>query len=89
VFDVCHSFIVNRIPTRYKLTGPEGLTPETLQEALFDAARLLMQEDRTALMRVCQWFRTHGLVDLPGCPPGGVDGPRGLKRPGPRPAAAR
>lgn len=61
--------IVNRIPTRYKLTGPEGLTPETLQEALFDAARLLMKEDRTALMRVCQWFRTHGLVDLPGCSP--------------------
>ncbi len=59
--------LVNRIPTRYKLAAPEDARPEVLQNALFDAARLLIKEDRDAADRACQWFRAHGLAELPGC----------------------
>lgn len=53
--------MVNRIPTRFKLTGPDGLTPEALQDALFEAARRLLREDAGALAAVCRWFADHGL----------------------------
>ena len=62
--------IVKRIQTRYALIGPDGRTPEELQAALFEAARLLLREDRPALARACGWFAAHGLGALTGCRPG-------------------
>lgn len=57
---------VNAIETRFKLTGPSGFSDKELQDLLFKAARLLVQEDRgSPLKRVCQWFVKHGFTDHP------------------------
>ena len=58
--------VVNQISTRYKLTGPAGCSSQALQEDLYEAARLLVREDRESLNAVCDWFDNQG-VGLSGC----------------------
>ena len=58
--------VINQISTRYKLTGLKDCSPEQLQQDLYEAARLLIREDRDSLHEVCSWFHTHGGT-LPSC----------------------
>ena len=57
---------VNRIQTRFLLAGPEGMTPQHLQDALYEAARVLVWEDRDSLSRACDWFQARR-IELAGC----------------------
>lgn len=58
---------VNRIQTRYRLAGPEGVTARELQDALFAAARVLIREDAESLGKACAWFAARR-IELSGCP---------------------
>jgi len=58
--------VVNQISTRYKLTSPAGCSSDALQQDLYEAARLLIREDRDSLAAVCDWFAAQG-AGLPGC----------------------
>jgi NTE family protein len=48
--------IVNNIPTRYTLLAPHGLGAAEAQEALFNAAEMLIREDKETLAAVCKDF---------------------------------
>lgn len=63
--------VVDSILTRYRLEAPGGQTPEELQRLLFEAAHILVREDKNALEKVCQWFQANGFSDLP-CLSGGA-----------------
>jgi len=60
--------VVNAIPTRYGLTGSKGYSAESLQDYLFEAARLLMREDRPVLEEVCKWFSGDHALPAFSCP---------------------
>ena len=68
--DVSHAksigAVVNQISTRFKLTSPIGCPSRALQQDLYEAARLLIREDRESLSAVCDWFAVQG-APLPGC----------------------
>ena len=51
----------NRIPTRYRLEGPRGMSAEEVQTLLFEAAAYLVREDDVTLARTCAWFRKRDL----------------------------
>lgn len=57
--------VVSNIATNYKLTGPDNCSEEFLQDALYDAAHLLIAEDRFALEAAHTWFTAHGLEVQP------------------------
>lgn len=46
--------IVNNVPTRYLLTGPHGLASTEVQEALFEAAKILVNEDGETVQMICK-----------------------------------
>jgi NTE family protein len=48
--------IVNNIPTRYTLLAPHGLGAAEAQEALFNAAEILIKEDKETLAAICKDF---------------------------------
>jgi NTE family protein len=48
--------IVNNIPTRYTLLAPHGLGAAEAQEALFNAAEMLIKEDKETLAAICKDF---------------------------------
>jgi NTE family protein len=50
------SAIVNNIPTRYTLLAPHGLGAAEAQEALFNAAEMLIKEDKETLAAICKDF---------------------------------
>jgi NTE family protein len=50
------SAIVNNIPTRYTLLAPHGLGAAEAQEALFNAAEMLIKEDKETLAVICKDF---------------------------------
>jgi NTE family protein len=50
------SAIVNNIPTRYTLLAPHGLGATEAQEALFNAAKMLIKEDKETLAELCKDF---------------------------------
>jgi hypothetical protein len=55
-------WVVDRIRTRYNLSGPAPYTDEQLQNYLFEAARLLVREDRESYEKACTWFRSNGFA---------------------------
>jgi predicted acylesterase/phospholipase RssA len=60
--------VVNEIDTAYRLQAshPErAFTAQELQDHLFEAARVLVREDRTHLRQACEWFADKGFTDLP------------------------
>ena len=62
--------VVNEIDTAYRLqaTGLEkSMGGQELQDYLFEAARILVREDKEHLKKTCQWFMGKGFTDLP-CP---------------------
>ena len=56
--------VVNEIATQYRLKAP-GYTAHALQDALDEAARLLVREDVENRRKACAWFHNHGFTDLP------------------------
>jgi NTE family protein len=50
------SAIVNNIPTRYTLLAPHGLGAAEAQEALFNAAEMLIKGDKETLAAICKDF---------------------------------
>ena len=50
------SAIVNNIPTRYTLLAPHGLGAAEAQEALFNAAEMLIKQDKETLAAICKDF---------------------------------
>ncbi|HET9296411.1 MAG TPA: patatin-like phospholipase family protein [Candidatus Binatia bacterium] len=50
------SAIVNNIPTRYTLLAPHGLGATEAQEALFNAAEMLIKGDKETLAAICKDF---------------------------------
>ena len=58
--------IVNNIPTRYTLLAPHGLRAQNAQDALFEAAEILIRKDTETLKKVCSDLREN-LKDIK-CP---------------------
>lgn len=54
--------IVSQTKTRYSLVGPKGCRPEFIQEALYDAARVLVLDDEKSRFELCRWFFDNGLL---------------------------
>jgi NTE family protein len=54
--------LINRIATRYRLTGLDDCDPSELQAALWDAARVLVREDKGPLGKLCAWLEDNGLA---------------------------
>ena len=50
------STIVNNIPRRYTLVGPHGLSTTETQNALFNAAEMLIKSDKETLAKLCNDF---------------------------------
>jgi len=48
--------IVDNVPTRYQLLGPHGMDSKEVQDALFEAARILVQEDTETRKEICGDF---------------------------------
>lgn len=59
---------VDQIPTAWRLSGPGGMSAEEVQGILRGAARLLVREDRGALVDACRWFRARGRAVSEKCP---------------------
>lgn len=59
--------IVTRINTDFDLKGPSGCDKEFLKQSLFDVAHILVHEDRTSLMQVCEWFKDAFPGQFEGC----------------------
>ena len=51
---------VNSVGTRFFLKSPLQCEEEELQNALYEAATLLLEENKTALTETCAWFKEHG-----------------------------
>lgn len=50
---------IPKIATHYKLTGPDNCSAEEIQGVLYDAAYILLNEDRYVLDKTFNWFRTN------------------------------
>jgi NTE family protein len=46
--------VVNNVPTRYQLIGPHGLDSTQVQDALFEAAKILVREDKETVQMICK-----------------------------------
>lgn len=58
--------VATSVRTRYKLTSPLPLPARYLQQALFQAAHTLVNDDPESLTEICSWFRERN-VNLKGC----------------------
>ena len=52
---------IEHIETHYKLRGPEGCSPEQIQEFLYEAAHALVLDDARTLDGIYSWFKEQGL----------------------------
>jgi predicted acylesterase/phospholipase RssA len=46
--------VVNNVPTRYRLIGPHGMDSTQVQDALFEAAKILVREDKETVQLICK-----------------------------------
>lgn len=46
----------NNIPTRYQLIAPAGRPSAMTQDVIYEAARVLIEEDHESLDQACKWF---------------------------------
>jgi NTE family protein len=59
--------IISQVSTSYRLTGPPDCSSQQLQDALYDAARIAVRQDRGATPEVCRWLVQRGLADPARC----------------------
>ena len=53
--------VIKQVPTNYKLAGPKHCSTDFVQQALFDAAHIVVKQDKPAVEGVCQWFKSNQL----------------------------
>jgi NTE family protein len=53
--------LIKQVPTNYKLEGPKRCTSEFVQQALYDAAKIVVRQDQPSVSAVCNWFKQNGL----------------------------
>lgn len=54
--------VISQVSTSYRLTGPPDCGPGQVQEALYDAARIAVRQDRGATPEICGWLGERGLA---------------------------
>lgn len=59
--------IVNRVETDFDLKGPEDCKREFIEQSMFDAAKVLVREDKKSLNKVCEWFNQNLKISSGGC----------------------
>jgi len=59
--------VVSRVRTDFNLVGPRGCDSAQLRDALWEAGRLVVQEDWTSRRAVCGWFRARGWLVPEAC----------------------
>ena len=60
-------YVVSQIDTNFKLTGPRNCKPAFLDQALREAAFVLVKEDYESQSAACGWLRKHGLAVAESC----------------------
>jgi predicted acylesterase/phospholipase RssA len=60
-------YVVSQIDTNFKLTGPRNCKPAFLDQALREAAFVLVKEDYESQSAACRWLRAHGLAVADNC----------------------
>jgi len=55
---------VGQVETHFKLVGPRGCASNQIQDALYEAARLLILQDTPTLRRIRRFFQDNG-IELP------------------------
>ncbi len=60
-------YVVNQIDTNFRLAGPESCSAELLQDVLYAAAFVAVQEDHASRTGACNWFATAGLPPSEQC----------------------
>jgi len=53
--------LVSQIATDFNLTGPQNCSPTFLQDALYEAARIVVTEEVVARAAVCKWLKSKNL----------------------------
>jgi NTE family protein len=71
------SRVIKQLKTNYKLDGPENCSNAFLQDSLYDAAHIAVQEDKHSLDQVCALMQKAGLETGGKCKTSG----RALMRP--------
>lgn len=59
--------IISQVSTSYRLTGPPDCSGQQLQDALYDAARIAVRQDRASTTEVCRWFVERGMAESTRC----------------------
>jgi len=54
--------VIKQIETNYRVEGPPHCTSAVVQNALYDAARIAVREDKASLDAVCSWFAERKLI---------------------------
>lgn len=62
-----HRRLVSQIDTNFRLKGPEGCSAALLEEALKEAASVLVREDYRSRKAACEWLGANGLAVDEGC----------------------
>lgn len=73
---------VNSVGTRFSLKSPLQCEEDELQNALYEAATLLIEENKAALTDTCSWFKEHGF-DATQCMAVATAPPRSFAETGP------
>lgn len=60
-------YVTNQIDTNFRLVGPHGCSPELLQNVLYAAAFIAVQEDHASRISTCNWFAAAGLPPSDKC----------------------
>lgn len=58
---------LTRVGTDFNLNGPKNCKREFIEQSMFDAATVLVREDRKSLRKVCNWFGEHLGTTSEGC----------------------
>lgn len=53
--------LATNLDTNYRLAGPQNCSADFLQDVLRSVAKILVEEDRSSLGEVCDWYREMGL----------------------------
>lgn len=51
--------LLTRVNTDFNLSGPKGCSRKLIEQSMFDAAKILVKEDRESLKKVCDWFNAN------------------------------
>jgi predicted acylesterase/phospholipase RssA len=59
--------MIKQVETNYRLKGPPNCSSGQVQQAIYDAARIAVREDKAALDAVCSWFVERKLLTASVC----------------------